>query len=312
MFLKMINPFTYISLLNIIENEKPDVIHMVVDDLIIAITLIIVKQKEKIMILMTDHDPKTHSGLAFLLRLHLILTKFIMYKISLGFFVHGNEMKKILIKKGIPNSNIFVIPHGDYLYYTKWSENKIIESNKKIILYFGIISEYKGLQYLIEAEPLISKSIPNIKIIIAGSGDFKRYHALIKNPENFEIHNYFIPDMEVSHYFQSASIVVLPYIDASQSGVIPVAYAFKKPVIVTNVGSLTELVDDGKTGIIIPPKNTEKLAETIIKMLLDERNLQKMGENAYQKIVKDGSWDLIAKKTLDAYASIHKKKFYED
>jgi glycosyltransferase involved in cell wall biosynthesis len=118
--------------------------------------------------------------------------------------------------------------------------------------------------------------------------------------------------MEVSHYFQSASIVVLPYIDASQSGVIPVAYAFKKPVIVTNVGSLTELVDDGKTGIIIPPKNTEKLAETIIKMLLDERNLQKMGENAYQKIVKDGSWDLIAKKTLDAYASIHKKKFYED
>ena len=85
-------------------------------------------------------------------------------------------------------------------------------------------------------------------------------------------------------FFERASVVVLPYIEASQSGIIPIAYSFKKPVIVTNVGSIPEVVENGITGYIVPPKNPELLADSIIKILEDNLTRQQMGENAYHKM----------------------------
>jgi len=108
----------------------------------------------------------------------------------------------------------------------------------------------------------------------------------------------------VSELFQKASVVVLPYIDGSQTGIIPIAYAFKKPVIVTNVGSIPEVVDDGKTGYIVPPRNEKKLAEAIIDILRDEHKRKQMGENAYKKMKEELSWDKIAEKTIRVYEEI--------
>jgi glycosyltransferase involved in cell wall biosynthesis len=93
----------------------------------------------------------------------------------------------------------------------------------------------------------------------------------------------------------------LPYIEASQSGVIPTAYGFKKPVVVTSAGSIPEIVDDGITGFIVPPKDVNALAEAIIKLLKDRELRRKMGENAYKKLKKDLSWDNIAEKTIQVY-----------
>ena len=70
--------------------------------------------------------------------------------------------------------------------------------------------------------------------------------------------------------FQRASIVVLPYIEGSQTGIIPIAYSFKKPVIATNVGSISEVVEDGVTGFIVPPRDSHALADAIIKILKDD------------------------------------------
>jgi glycosyltransferase involved in cell wall biosynthesis len=121
------------------------------------------------------------------------------------------------------------------------------------------------------------------------------------NRDNFIVHNYRIPYKEGAELFQRCSVVVLPYIDASQSGVIPTAYGFKKPVVVTNVGSIPEIVDDGVTGFIVPPKNPEALAEAIIKLLKDEKSRKQMGENAYKKLKTDLSWDNIVEKTIEVY-----------
>ena len=109
--------------------------------------------------------------------------------------------------------------------------------------------------------------------------------------DNFEILNTYIPDDQVAHLFERAAVIVLPYTDASQSGVIPVAYSFKKPVIASSVGSLPEVVDDGKTGFIIPPHNSERLAESAIILLSDEKLRKEMGENAYKKMKQELSWD---------------------
>ncbi len=151
---------------------------------------------------------------------------------------------------------------------------------------------------------MISKKISDFKIVIAGKGNFKKYRCLIKNKEKFVIYNEFIPNEKVSELFQKATIVVLPYIEASQTGIISIAYSFKKPVIVTNVGSLPEVVENGKTGFIVPPKDQKKLAEAIIKLLSNNEKRKKMGENAYEMMQTELSWDSIAKKTIEVYKEI--------
>ena len=118
---------------------------------------------------------------------------------------------------------------------------------------------------------------------------------------NFEIHNRYIKDEEVSYFFQRAKLVVLPYIECTQTGIIPIAYAFKKPVIVTDVGSIPEVVEDGKTGFIVPPKNSALLAEAITRTLDNEDLRKQMGINGYIKMEKELSWDSITEKLIKIY-----------
>ena len=95
--------------------------------------------------------------------------------------------------------------------------------------------------------------------------------------------------------------MVLPYVEASQSGVVLTAYGFKKPIVVTNVGSIPEIVDNNVTGLIVPPKNAEYLAEAIIKLLLDVNLRKRMGENGFTKLRTELSFDEIVKKTISVY-----------
>ena len=112
----------------------------------------------------------------------------------------------------------------------------------------------------------------------------------------------------VPELFEKASIVVLPYIDASQSGVVPLAYSFQKPVVVTDVGSLPEVVDNGKTGYVVPPKDSKKLAEAIIDLLKDEAKRHEMGKNAFQKAHEELSWNSIAPQTVAIYKQALSRK----
>ncbi len=301
MFLKMINPLSYYRILKIIDFEKPDLIHILFEDLWVGILSCLLKVKGYKLVL-TEHDPHLHVGENYIGKINQQLTKFLIRKIVNAIIVHGNFLKNILIKKDIEKNKIWTIPHGDYSFYIKWSKN--IEPETNTILFFGRILEYKGLEYLIGAENKIATSIPDIKIIIAGNGDFSKYENLIKNKKHYELHNRFILDEEVASFFQRASVVVLPYTGGSQSGIIPIAYAFKKPVIVTNVGSIPEVVDNNVTGYIVPPRDSEALAEAIIKLLKDDKLRENMGENAYQKMKAELSWDAVAEKTIEVYKKV--------
>ena len=124
---------------------------------------------------------------------------------------------------------------------------------------------------------------------------------MMVNKEKFDVHNEFISHEKVAELFQRASIIVLPYVDGSQSGVIPMAYAFKKPVVITDVGSLPENVDDGKTGFVVPPRDSRRLADVITDLLLDDDKRKAFGRNAYDKSRGDLSWDRIAADTIKVY-----------
>ena len=169
-------------------------------------------------------------------------------------------------------------------------------------MFFGRIWKYKGLQYLIRAEPLVKAKIPDLKIIIAGEGeDFSPYDKMIVNREIYDIRNYRIPEDEVSFLFEKSTIVVLPYVEATQSGIIPIAFQFGRPLVSTRVGSLPDLIDDGKQGILVPPKDVKSLSKAIISILSDEEMLVRMSKNALKKYHNHLSPSSCNYHTLRAY-----------
>lgn len=144
-----------------------------------------------------------------------------------------------------------------------------ISAEDKIILFFGFIRKYKGLDILLNAfkKVIQEKKIGNLKLLIAGEfyEDEKNYEALLNDPaikNNLILHTHFIPNSEVKYYLCAADCVIQPYRSATQSGVTPLAYHFEKPMIVTNVGGLPSMVADKKTGLIAEP-NAESIAKNI-------------------------------------------------
>ena len=178
--------------------------------------------------------------------------------------------------------------------------NSNIKQEKNTIIFFGRIAGYKGVDVLIDAVKLASKKIKDIKCIIAGAGDFSKYAVMIdeEHKKNFEIHNRFIDDGEIGEFFQRASVVVLPYKDATQTGVVQIAYSFGRPVIVTNVGSLPEIVIDGKTGFVIPSDNSKALSERIVMLLTNKRESLILGKNAIKFLKDELGWENISKKLI--------------
>lgn len=274
---------------DMIYKENPDIIHFQECPLWLVPLLPTLK---KFPIITTKHDTQPHPGT------RIFIQKFCkqIYNIySNALIVHGENAKKDLNTK----KECFVIPHGDYSFFLDYMDQKFTEENT--VLFFGVIQKYKGLEYLIQSIPIIKKEIPHFKLIIAGSGNFTEYQNMIDDYEGIEIHNRYIKDEEIPVFFQRAKVVVLPYIEGTQTGIIPIAYAFKKPVVVTNVGSIPEVVDEGKTGFIVPPGDPKALAQAIIRLLNDESLCKQMGRSANIKMNNELSWNTIANKTISAY-----------
>ena len=141
--------------------------------------------------------------------------------------------------------------------------------NEKIILFFGFIRKYKGLDLLLDAMKILQDQQAGIKLLVAGEfyEDENQYKEQIKNlgiEDQLVLRTDFIPDREVKYYLCAADAVIQPYRNATQSGVTPLAYHFEKPMVVTNVGGLPSLVPDQKAGLVVEP-NAAAIAESIMK-----------------------------------------------
>jgi glycosyltransferase involved in cell wall biosynthesis len=144
-----------------------------------------------------------------------------------------------------------------------------VGSHELVVLFFGFIRKYKGLDLLLEAmaDERIKKA--GIKLMVAGEfyEDAKQYGELIDKlsiKDQLILKTDFIPDSEVKYYLCAADAVIQPYRNATQSGVTPLAYHFEKPMVVTNVGGLPSLVPDGKVGVVVEP-NPQAIAGGILK-----------------------------------------------
>ncbi len=224
-------------------------------------------------------------------------------RFSSSLIVHGAALKAQVCREfKVDPDLVFQIPHMSGSFYRHWERGDVREQTNNI-LFFGSIWEYKGLRYLIEAEPLLSDALGEFKITIAGKGeDLGRYMGHMRDPKNYEIINSFIPDEEVAELFQKASVVVLPYIAASHSGVVPRAFAFGKPVVATRTGCIPEMVTHGEDGFIVEPRDPRALAQAIIAILKDPLLMRSMSERARAKAETELSWSRVGAMHREAYA----------
>jgi glycosyltransferase involved in cell wall biosynthesis len=304
MLFKTLNPTTYYSIVKKIKEIAPDVIHITWDFLWYNL---LSPHLKKYPLILTDEEPFL-KVLTFYGKTLYKIFKSHTYRMSDVIIVHGRRAKEHLLRKGVPESKIRVIPIGVPSFYTKWKRGV---AEEKCVLLFGAIEEYKGLKYLIKAAPLIISSIPNVKIVIAGRGKAYQKYKDQLNGHYFEVHNRYIPDEEVAFFFERATVVVLPYTYGSSSGVIPLAYAFGKPVVVTDVGGIADPVEDGKTGFVIPPRDEKTLAEAIVKLLKDENLREEMKINIKKKVENELSWERIADKMVCIYEEAMTKKTFK-
>ncbi len=204
-----------------------------------------------------------------------------------------------------------VIPHIQIGEAPSFDQASKAHQDENLILFFGRIWEYKGLEYLIRAEPLITARVPNARFLIAGEGEnFARYRGMMVHPDRFIVHNEYVSEDRAAEYFCRASVVVLPYIEASQSGVIPMAYSAGKPVVATMVGGLPEMVENGCTGYLVAPRDSAQLAEAVTKLLLNSPLRRRMGANGNRKIEEECSPAVVAAKTIEIYRRAVKKTAY--
>lgn len=139
-----------------------------------------------------------------------------------------------------------------------------------VLLFFGYIRKYKGLDLLLHAMPQLIKDIPNVKLLVVGESyeDFSFYENIVNElqiSKHVKMENRFVANEEVGKYYSSSDLVVLPYRSATQSGILNVAYGFLKPVLVADVGGLAEFVDDKKTGIIVKPESPQAICDGVLE-----------------------------------------------
>lgn len=173
------------------------------------------------------------------------------------------------------------------------------------LLFFGLIRDYKGLDILLDAFADKRFSEKQVKLIIAGEfySNAEKYHEQInrlKLNDRIILRDIYIPDNEVANYFNAASLVVQPYKTATQSGVTQVAYHFNKPMVVTDVGGLKEMIPDGKVGFIVPP-NADKLADAIARFFNENKADQFTANMQEEK--KKYSWPLL----VNAFERLYNK-----
>jgi glycosyltransferase involved in cell wall biosynthesis len=279
-----------------IRRFKPDVIHLQVGHLWFNWALPLLGD---CALVLTIHDAARHAGDAESRKTPDWVLDRACYRAQER-IVHAPQVKRQLLQRlPILSSTVHVIPHilvGDE------AAGKHVQEEEHLILFFGRLYEYKGLEYLIRAEPLITSRVPQARIVIAGRGeDFDRYRQLMVHPERFIVYNEYVSDEKRAELFAQASVVALPYTEASQSGVIPIAYRFGKPVVATTVGGLPNMVEHGRTGYLVPPRDVKALADALVHLLQDKELRSEFGANGRQKINAECAPDQVARKTRMVY-----------
>lgn len=217
------------------------------------------------------HNVMPHEGNP----LQTLLTRYAFPRT--GFYIVHSEQDRSQLAALRPRATIRKGCHPTYSEFATGSTSDKREArralglaeDRRTMLFFGLVRNYKGLKYLIEAMPRVRRAFDSHLLVVGEFYDDKAsYLELIDRlglRGAITVVDRYVPNEEVGRYFSAADVAVLPYTSATQSGIVQVAYGLNTPVIVTRVGGLPEVVDDGRTGLVVAPEDAVALAEGIIR-----------------------------------------------
>jgi glycosyltransferase involved in cell wall biosynthesis len=256
--------------------------------------------RRRIPVVLTVHDPVQHSGGIPKHSWRWKIATWFRRKAS-RLIVHGPRMRAELEElDGRVAGRIDVIPHG--VLGRAGIEDDISGYEPGTFLFFGYIRANKGLRYFLDAGDVLHSRGHSFRLIVAGTGsDLEHHRRRIASTPWVELIDRYISTEEVPALFHRAMCVVLPYTDATQSGVSAMAFAFARPVIATSVGDVPDVVIDGRTGSIVPPQDGKALADAMEKLLVDHRLRDSLATGAVRFAKEKLSWPRIADATHGTY-----------
>lgn len=255
----------------VIRARDVDVVHFLGDDVTWLNLLPYLIGKRPTVITVHDAEPHpgdTESGL---------MPRFVINRFNVGgtrLIVHGESIRQGLVRRiGRSPDDIDILPHVALRRYAEIGRRDGLQSTpgngRRNILFFGRIMAYKGLPVLLDAGQILKDELPGLKLVVAGRGPALDDVRPRLADDHVELHDGFIPDVDVAQLFLDTELVVLPYVEASQSGILALAAAFGRPAIVSDVGEIGELVRSTGMGLVVPPRDPEALASAIRRVLSD-------------------------------------------
>jgi len=243
-----------------------------------------------------------------------------IYRLVNRIIVHTVPSKKELISlTNSPQDKVSVIHQGPYTGFASAAPLRSPQEARalldlpiggQVILFFGQIKRVKGLDTLIRSFSQIQDTRPNVRLVVAGpvwKEDLTFYTELIETlrlSERVVMRTEYIPDEEVSLYFQAADVIALPYRKVYQSAVLFMAHSFARPIVATDVGGLAEVIRDGQTGYLVPPDDEHALAAALCAILADGSGAERMGLRGRHWVEQHYSWSAIAGQTAQLYRDL--------
>ncbi len=295
-------PPKYSQLGRLLKNGNFDIVHIHHIFTPISLEALYIAKRLGIPAVITNHTLPFKSDWKFLWRLSLpqkcllpMADKIISVSKSADKFV------SIFLK-----DKRIVIPNGVDAEFFKPSNKRL--SGPSNILFVGRLVPRKGVHILLKSFALLKKEIEDLRLIIAGEGRSK--DTLIHLAKSYGILNStlflsYIPNQELLKYYNNADVVVVPSIARESFGIVALeAMSCAKPVVVTDVGGLPEVIEDGETGIIVEKENPYILKDALKRLLINKSLRKRLGENARKKVLHQYDWGIVTQRILKIYEEL--------
>jgi len=295
--LHTLSPASYHRVVSRVRRFQPTVVHVPVEH---AWNMIVMPLLNRCPVVQTIHDPVRHVGLEsrfydFLRRMELARADRVI--------VLSDCFRQAFTAAGMPPERVDFVPHGQFAFGSgPWGQSFPEPPMSKRILFAGTIQRYKGVGVLLKAFPAVLEKHPDATLTIAGQGDLSPWAALVREARNVTVINRYITEEELAALHAECDFVAVPYIDASQSGVVSTALANGRAVVATKVGGLAAQIADGTTGLLVEPGNVGQLAGAMIDLLDNPERIGSLGRRARATYAEQFAWPRIAQRTMDVYA----------
>lgn len=289
-----------------IEQLAPDILH--IDDPDVSPRLVLGLRthvwRRPMPIVLSVHDPHPHPGEE--LRRKAIARRLLFPRIA-RFVLHSAALLEPFVEQhGLDRRHVSVVPLGIYRFYQAWSTSRDVPGDRRIVL-FGRLSDYKGIRILYEALPSVAMRVAGLEVDVAGQpvpGYRLPPPPELPNGGRLRVAPEYLDNDRLTTLVQQASVTVCPYIDATQSGVILTSYALGRPVIASAVGGLSEYVQDGQTGLLVPPGDAPALADAIVRALREDGLSDRLRAGVAALEGGELEWPSIARSMTRVYKDV--------